>query len=31
MTTLAAMVDELRGRYPDPRSAVLPALQLAQA
>jgi NADH-quinone oxidoreductase E subunit len=31
MSALAAMVDELRARYPDPRSAVLPALQLAQA
>jgi len=29
--TLHDRVQELRGRYPDPRSAVLPALQLAQA
>jgi NADH-quinone oxidoreductase subunit E len=30
-TALYDQVQELRERYPDPRSAVLPALQLAQA
>jgi NADH-quinone oxidoreductase subunit E len=29
--TLTADIQALRARYPDPRSAVLPALQLAQA
>jgi len=30
-TTLYDRIQELRARYPDPRSAVMPALQLAQA
>ena len=31
MSTLASEIHELRTRYPDPLSAVMPALQLAQA